>query len=587
MKNNTQYHLPPPEAFGLPPGNFPSWRPHQPESILGVLDSPSRFICYVQPTGTGKSLSYITMGILSGSRTCVLTSTKGLMAQLVRDFPNLVVEMKGRGNYLCDIDNNRFPCDEAPCTVGYNCPRKQNGGCPFYDQLRRAQKANIVVTNYAFYLHTQNRPQNPTAMDTSLGKFGLLVLDEAHDSVSQLENYMEITIRSKDVRDLGYEALYNLPEDISHKDRISVVQHWAMETQTHVEQDLKTLARRELIMGTPKSRLLHRQMKVLSRNVANVLSMTRTGKWVVEEKKVKGGENVLMVAPVSPGKQAGRLLFQDIAKVFFTSATVRPKTLELLGIKMEGKGKGKGKGDNDNVEYREWDTDFPISSRLVYHIPTVRVNFRTSESDMVRLWVARVRQIMSMWENHKGIVHTTSYKRAQLLLDHLPKPYCDYAVTHTTRDIKVRIQEFKNASPPKVVVSPSLVTGWDFPDDECRWQVVGKIPFPDTRSLVMQERVKVDKEYGNYLAMQALVQACGRGMRSSWDYCVVFVIDDNFQWFVRVAEKFAPKYWLESVRRSRVIIPPKEGLWAMGDGKLEKTIEELEEMMRETEFGRG
>jgi Rad3-related DNA helicase len=563
-------------AFGLPEGNFPSWRPQQPESILGVLDSPSRFVCYVQPTGTGKSLSYITMGILSGTRTCVLTSTKGLMTQLVRDFPGLMVEIKGRGNYLCDIDNNRFSCDEAPCTVGYNCPRKQSGGCPFYDQLRRAQKASIVVTNYAFYLHTQNKPQNPTVMDTSLGKFGLLVLDEAHDATSQLENYMEITIQSKDVRNLGYKILYGLPEDVSHKERVGMVRYWAGETQTHVEQDLRTLAKKELLMGTPKSRLLHRQLKAVSRSVANVLSMTRTGKWVVEEKRIGNEDNVLVVSPVSPGKQADKLLFQDIPKVFFTSATVRPKTLELLGVKV---------GGNEDVEYREWDTDFPIENRLVYHIPTVRVNFRTSESDMVRLWVTRVRQSMTMWDNLKGIVHTTSYKRAQLLLDHLPKPYCDWTTTHTTRDIKIRIQEFKNSPPPKVVVSPSLVTGWDFPNDECRWQVVGKIPFPDTRSLVMQERVKADKEYGNYLAMQALVQACGRGMRSSWDYCVVFVIDDNFQWFIRVAEKFAPKYWLESVRRSRVIVPPKKGLWSMKDGKLEKTIEELEEMMKEEEFG--
>src|SRR5258707_8109244 len=81
-----------------------------------------------------------------------------------------------------------------------------------------------------------------------------------------------------------------------------------------------------------------------------------------------------------------------------------------------------------------------------------------------------------------------------------------------------------------VLVSPSVMTGWDFPDSQCRFQILAKLPFPDTRSKITQARQALDKDYGPYLMMQNLVQAVGRGMRSKTDWCETLIVDDNCAW---------------------------------------------------------
>ncbi len=115
------------------------------------------------------------------------------------------------------------------------------------------------------------------------------------------------------------------------------------------------------------------------------------------------------------------------------------------------------------------------------------------------------------------------------------------------------VDRFKRSDPPSILVSPSMVTGYDFPYDDARYQVIGKIAFPDGRSEVMKARHAKDPEYGYYLAMQSLIQACGRGMRAPDDTCDCFITDDHFSWFMGKCRKMAPKWFLDAVRTTRTI----------------------------------
>ena len=106
------------------------------------------------------------------------------------------------------------------------------------------------------------------------------------------------------------------------------------------------------------------------------------------------------------------------------------------------------------------------------------------------------------------------------------------------------------------MVSPSVSTGFDFPGDLCRYQIVGKIPFPDTRSLVLKARQEVDRDFFAYVAAQHLVQMAGRGMRSADDWCETIVIDDNWTWFKAKYKELFPKWFLMGVRRQDGVPPP-------------------------------
>jgi ATP-dependent DNA helicase DinG len=114
---------------------------------------------------------------------------------------------------------------------------------------------------------------------------------------------------------------------------------------------------------------------------------------------------------------------------------------------------------------------------------------------------------------------------------------------HASRDAQSVVDLFKRMRAPRVLVSPSMETGWDFPYDECRYQIIAKVPFVDTRSAVIRARHKSDKKYLNYVVALTLIQMVGRGMRASDDWCETLIIDDNIRWFWAAAREFFPAWF--------------------------------------------
>jgi Rad3-related DNA helicase len=130
----------------------------------------------------------------------------------------------------------------------------------------------------------------------------------------------------------------------------------------------------------------------------------------------------------------------------------------------------------------------------------------------------------------------------------------DVMISHSRRDTEKVVRDFKKAQPPLILVSPSMATGWDFPDDECRWQIIVKLPYPDTRGNIIKARSKQDPDFTSYLVMQQLIQACGRGVRSDHDWCETFVTDNNITWFIVKSGHLAVN-WFEEAYSARTTIP--------------------------------
>lgn len=132
--------------------------------------------------------------------------------------------------------------------------------------------------------------------------------------------------------------------------------------------------------------------------------------------------------------------------------------------------------------------------------------------------------------------------------------YKDFMITNGSGDTTAdTVEFFKGSNPPAILVSPSVVTGYDFPGEEAEWQVIGKIPFADSRSLIMKARQRRNADYGCYLALKQMVQASGRIVRTPEDVGETFVIDDHFKWVVSKYRGVIPKWWLEAVQTRQTI----------------------------------
>lgn len=527
---------PSPADIGAPV-QFAAWRPHQLPAIEAIVDGPERFVGCVLPTGAGKSLTTIAAALLGGWRTCILTSTKLLQEQYSRDFQSAgLVEIKGQGNYECVAFHGAYHkwrekafhgCDDGPCRAGHPCIHKpiQDGGyepgCTYYDAIDTAIRAPLVVTNYSYWF-SANRYQQ------TLGEFDCLVLDEGHHAPMELADYLSVTLDAADCQLVG-----------SGGPAIAEAAQWREWADIHEKRLRRLLDKRP---STRKELRLHRAARRTAQKITNLSERLGKGEWVIEASGHTRAFNPVWVSEFAEAE-----LFHGIKKVVLTSATCTRQTAAMLGV------------PESALLWHEAPSDFPVERRPVVFVPTVKLDYRASESE-VRYWLATIDHILRARQDRKGILHSVSYARARQI-----KEYSEFGaqmITHDASGTRAAVEQFKQAGPGAVLVSPSVTTGYDFPMTQCEYQIVVKIPFPDRRDPVTAARTAKDPTYPSYIAMQELVQAVGRGMRSAEDRCETLIVDSNCSWFMKQQGHLAPQWFRAAYRKSETLPEPLEKLSA-------------------------
>jgi len=545
--------LPAPYKLGAP-RHFTEYRERQDEVILRVADSKARFVVVVAPTGFGKTLFSFVLAKLEADRAAMLTATRGLQDQLSGEYAEAgLVDVRGAGNYVCDFEkfepeaakrlrhfdadgNNdellrrepssaeqafrksmgwgpRVPkartCDDAPCHSGSLCSGK-GSGCRYFDAVRAAQRSEIFSTNYSYWMASH-------AYSGGLGKLQLMLADEAHEIPEELSRHLRVELSRRQLDRCNRQSATPSP-----RDRMSTWAEWAFEVLG------------KLAIPSPDDaarwQALSREVRDIGRSLHRLREVGRASDWVVER-----SERGLVFEPIWPAPYAEDALWLRTPKIVLTSATVRERTLELVGVP-------KGK-----FEFIELPSVFDPDRRPVYIIPGPRLSARSSGKDL-RDAVRVTDAILGARADRKSIVHTVSYERAKMLA---AMSRCgSRMIVYDTRSKAKAVAEYKAARPSSgaVLVGPALEAGYDFPGDECRCQIIFKLGFPDSRGAVMAARQKSSRWYGLYLTMMDLVQAVGRACRAKADWCENFITDGQAAWFVAGNKSFAPRAFQEAIR---------------------------------------
>lgn len=502
----------PPSDFGLP---YTAWRTGQQLAIRTAQYPKTPHVVIQAPTGSGKSLIAAALTRMDERRRVILTATKGLMDQYGGLFPFLY-DIRGMSNYECLAARDEFRktfalrrgpvmCDDGPCHGGARCTLKDNG-CLYFDRYRSALGHRTPLTNYAFWLAIRRYGKGLGIADP--------ICDEAHALPEQLMSACGLDIA---------KSLFTSPPPTTR----AGWREWA-ELQIHTlapGSDDDTRVRRNKTVET---------LKVLAR-------IDDTWEW-------DEGDRSFRFEPVVP-----RLLlpllhtFDRASTVVYLSATITPHTLKLLAI------------NPTDVTFHAMRSTFPVERGPVYLCPGARNDYRTSEADLGELYAA-------MWDfaeprlGRNGIIHTVSYQRARQIYGAAPPDIRRRMVLHKGSDDLPHAVEGYRQTPGAILVSPSVMTGWDFPGRDCEWQMLPKVPFPNTQSRIMKARIAATEGYRDHLTMQNLVQACGRGNRYEQDSCETAIFDENAKWFLRKFSDLAPQSFLDRVvttRRAHITPLPK------------------------------
>lgn len=482
---------------------------------MALAGDERRFSLLSAPTGSGKSLINVSIANLLDARTLYLVGTKGLQSQLLADFaPAGMFDMRGHGNYRCaNPDAGKY---DPTCSL----PREQ---CLYLADIERAKKMPIVDSNFAYWM-SLGKYGNPLI----LGDFDLLIIDEAHTAPDWLADFCTITLNASDVR-----SLIGVTLPLSSLDDVEAWSAWAAEAREVALRKYREVKDSPTSNSSRAIRL--QQITELGKDLATLAEVVDSDvEWVAE--KVNRGAKF---SPVWAHAYAERYMFRGIGKVILCSATLSPEITRYMGI------------NKDESSYLEVASGFDPRRRPFIYVPTTRVDRRMTEGQ-VRIWMSRIDATIDDRLDRKGIIHSRSYSRAQDIVKR--SRHSSVMLTHSSHNAREVIERFRQASPPCILVSPSVEEGFDFPGDECRWQIIAKIPFVDSRDPVTKKRSQQDKAYLNYVAALSLVQMAGRGMRSASDAAETFIFDDHFSWFQRAAP--FPGWFRQACRRMNQVPPP-------------------------------
>ena len=151
--------------------------------------------------------------------------------------------------------------------------------------------------------------------------------------------------------------------------------------------------------------------------------------------------------------------------------------------------------------------------------------------------------------HEKGLIHTHSHSIAEYILSH--SKYSNIMISNTGNEKRREevFQEFFDADPPCVLVSPSANLGLDLFDDRCRWALVVKMPYPYLGDPQVSKRMKVDPGWYDFRTLTNLIQTYGRTCRSDTDWATTYILDSMFVWLISKNKTIIPRWFMQALRR--------------------------------------
>jgi ATP-dependent DNA helicase DinG len=281
-----------------------------------------------------------------------------------------------------------------------------------------------------------------------------------------------------------------------------------------------------------------RDTERLTRTINNILSNQRN--WIVSEIKKENYETVRVELKPLDVSRYCKALFEKCAKTLIMSATILDHRVFCRNIGL----------NPDKVKFIRIPSDFPVEHRPIIPLNVAYLNYTNLQSKEVKLAIAKaVDNLMTLHNNHKGIIHTTSYEQLQFIKENISETNTRRLIVtdpEIQRD-EVIFQHTKTTMKPTVLISPSLHTGLDLKDELSRFQIITKIPYPNKSDRWTNAKRTVDTDWYYWQTALKLIQAYGRSVRSKDDWAKTYILDSAFGYFVNRNKGILPSWFIQAI----------------------------------------
>lgn len=533
---------------------FGAIRDQQREAIefaLREFEGGKRFVIIEAGTGVGKSAIGVCISRALSSwlphkeeykrGAYFLTTQKILQEQYLDDFGGCkgpMTSVKSSSNYQCKY-HKKQSCGESQRLLKLEQDktskffRSCSFSCVYKETKSKFMESPESITNFSYFL----------AETTYAGKLlprDVLVIDEAHNSDSELSKFVEVSVSEKFAQTvLNLQMPKTLNSERAAFDWIKNV--YITKLTSHLKH-IETMFEQHagLREKVKEFDALSRQIEMLDKHMCKVnrfIDLFDEDNWVfniteTEDRKTRR----LEFKPIDISPYSEQSLFKFGRKVLMLSATILNQRAfcESLGIPLE------------DASFISLPSPFPVENRPVLVSSIGKMSAGEIDNTLPKLAEA-VRQILAAHPNEKGIIHCHSYKVSSYIMKNIKNRRL---LTHKSEDREDVLNQHISSKEPTVLVTPSMTEGVDLKGNLSRFQIICKVPYPYLGDKLVQKRMRKWSWWYPLQTAKTIIQSLGRSIRSADDHAVSYILDSDWDRFYGQQRDMFPESFRDSIHKT-------------------------------------
>ncbi len=519
----------------------------------------NKFFLMNLPVGVGKShlalmiAEWYRKNVDKTAKIDIITNSKILQDQYSNTYES-ISDLKGKENYECES----YSCSCAQGAEFNRLNKTSCESCPYSSAREGYMGGGISLTN--FYLYILYSIYNPKIREARAPK--VLIVDEAHDFDDVMSDFISIKITENIIKKFKFSDEYSIIKKLksvssiaSYVDFLKYLNNEIISTMEDMEKGMATSPRN--IKSDKRDLKISKVLKTKNNDVrlmqlVNDLRQYQLkievflkeykdnpNNWVLEtqyNEKMKQKE--LSLEPIWAYDYLDKYVFSHYDMVFLMSGTILDKSLfcQLNGL------------DVSKAVYYSIGSPFNVKNRPIYYMPLGKMSFKQKEETFER-YIPYIKKLLDKYKGRKGIIHTNSFELAKWIENKVKDPRL---VFHDSSNKDEVLKMHKESEEATVIVSPSMDTGVSFDNDDARFQIIAKVPYPSLASQKNKLRQTNNPDWYSWKTVAGLVQMSGRPVRSSIDYADTIIIDGSFGDVIKHSSHFIPDWIQQAIKRINV-----------------------------------
>ncbi len=518
----------------------PGYRGAQKQALADIrdaFDAGNDVVLVRAPTGSGKSLLAravagcgATPGEVAPEEPIGAYYTTPQVSQLDDVAGDKLLEdlniIRGKNNYNCILPGETdTPVNRAPCARErqFDCQVKHR--CPYFSDRAIAANRSVAAMTLAYFMQT--------AGSDVFGMRDVVVIDEAHGLGDWAEMYAAIELGPQTIppwEDVRPGVIDSLEDAVEYADYLTTICDRGLESlRGNAELTPEEVEKRDQLTK------LRTDCNWFLEDYRDPESITT---WVVDQ---HGGEgSPVTIKPVNPERYLKHTVWDRGRKFVLLSATILNRDAFCANVGL----------DPSNVALVDVPHTFPVENRPLSDVTQGKMTYEHRDETLPAIARTLVR-LMQRHPDEKGLVHCHSYE----IQDQLEEFLADFGVSsrirgHNREDRDGQLAAWQRSDDPDVFLSVKMEEALDLQGDLCRWQLLCKAPYPNTRDSRVARRLE-DGQWGWYYrtALRTVIQACGRVVRAPDDRGATYLGDSSLLELFDRARTDMPEWFEAQVER--------------------------------------